>query len=148
MPVINSGEPLYVIEFSTEHSLLVIVAALMVTVAWSVFSRKGKTLTLIKNVRRHAQQYLDLEYHGHPKAREETYRRLLVEEGALLRLPPKQQSLIVDQQQLLDLLDEAHRVHLEFVERHPAEFPNGNIGEQHPRLDTESFRSPSSPSEV
>ena len=44
-----------------------IVAALMVTVAWSVFSRKGKTLTLIKNVRRHAQQYLDLEYHGHPK---------------------------------------------------------------------------------
>ncbi len=145
VPFLNSGQPVNVIEIDTETSLMVIVATLLLTVVWSLFSKKGKTLTLIKNTRRHAQQYLDLDYYDKPQAREHAYRTLLAEEGALSKLPPQQQALIEDQQQLLDLLDEAHRVHEEYVDKHPSAFPNGNSADGRPRLDTNAFRSPSSP---
>lgn len=148
LPFINSGEPVPVIELTTEMSLLVIVGALLVTVVLSLFSRKGKALTLIKNTRRHAQQYLDLEYHGDPRAREDAYRHLLAEEGSLLGLSPSQQALIHDEQQLLDLLDEAHRVHSEYLKAHPKAFPQGDVARDLPRLDTDAFRSPTSPPEA
>lgn len=147
LPFLNGGEPIPVFEITTEASLMVIVVALGITVLWSLASRKGKTLTLIKNTRRHAREYLDLDYHGDPKVREEAYRRLLAEERALTELPIAQQAHIEDEQQLLDLLDEAHLLHDHYVEHHPEQFPDGDPVKTHPRLDTDSFRSPTSPSE-
>lgn len=140
LPVINGGHHVPVFEINTQLSLTFIVAVLGVTVVASLASPKGKALTTIKNVRRHARQYLDLEYVADPAHRETLYRRLLDEEQALIALPAAFRGLIHGEQELLDLLDEAHRVHGDYVDDHPAHFPSGDPTSGVPRLDTRAFR--------
>ena len=111
VPFINDGQPVSVVEIETGVSLGVIIGILVVVVIASLFSARGRTLTTIRNVRRHAGQYLDQAYLVDPGRREELYARVLREERELLTMPEDQRSLIHDEQALLDLLDEAHRVH-------------------------------------
>ena len=72
--------------------------------------------------------------------REAGYRRFLTEEQALLALRPAYRGLIHGEQDLLDLLDQAHRVHDAQVAAHPLRYPDGDPHAATPRLDTDAFR--------
>ncbi len=140
VPFINGGHHVEVIEVTTQQSLLVIVVSLLVVVVASLMSPKGKALTVIKNTRRHAKQYLDLEYEVDQEVREQNYRRLAKEEQQLLEIQPKFKFLIHGEKELLDLLDEAHHVHDEYILEHPQAYPDGDWASGYDRLDTGHYR--------
>ena len=111
LPLVNGGRHVPVSQITTQQSLAVIVGTLTVTVIASLASPKGKALTTIRNVRRHAHQYLDEDFLGDPALRDAHFDRLVREEDLLLALPARFHPLIRDEQELLDLLAEAHRAH-------------------------------------
>ncbi|MEV4563594.1 TerC family protein [Nonomuraea sp. NPDC049419] len=108
VPFINEGQPVKVVEISTGLSLTVIIGVLLVTVVASLASPRGRARNVVSVVRRHAQQYLDVEHD--PEVREEIYRRLLAEEARLADLPPKHCDLAADER-LVALLRRAHAEH-------------------------------------
>ncbi|MGP4094625.1 TerC family protein [Nonomuraea sp. KM90] len=109
VPFINDGEPVPVVEISTGLSLSVIIGVLLVTVVASLASAKGRAQNTVSVVRRHAQQYLDVEQD--PEVREEIFRRLLAEEAQLRKLPEKYRRQIRDEDRLMALLRRAHEEH-------------------------------------
>lgn len=140
VPFINNGEHVPVIEITTQLSLGVIIVSLLVTVAFSLMSKKGVALSIIKNARRMATNYLDADYSSSPRSREALYRQMLDEEQKLLALAPEQQELMSDEHELLDLLDEAHLVHDAYVADNPEAYPNGDPLGGRPKVDTNAFR--------
>ncbi|GAA3098987.1 TerC/Alx family metal homeostasis membrane protein [Nonomuraea salmonea] len=108
VPFVNDGQPVKVVEISTGLSLTVIIGVLLVTVVASLASPRGRARNVVSVVRRHAQQYLDVEHD--PEVREEIYRRLLAEEARLADLPPKHRDLAADER-LVALLRRAHAEH-------------------------------------
>jgi len=140
LPFINGGQHVPVPEITTQLSLGVIVVSLLITVVASLLSPKGKVLTLLNNARRHAVQYLDLEFEETPAVREQTYGRLMREEQELKAIPARYHALIQGEQELMRLLDEAHRRHGDYREYNPAEFEDKaphHLGEP---FDTAPFR--------
>ncbi len=123
---INGGQHVDVIEISTGVSLTVIIGVLVVTVIGSLWSPRGKARTAINNARRHATQYLDLDYEADPAIREENYRSLLREEQEVLALPDRYSKMVGNEGALLDLLGEAHRTHDAYVEQRPGQYPDGD----------------------
>ena len=140
LPFINGGEHVPVFEVTTELSLAVIVGTLIVVIFFSLVSPKGKALTTIKNARRHAKQYLDTGFEADPDQREKNYRALLKEEQALLAMPEKYHEEIFREQELLDLLDEAHATHDRYVEANPERFVTHDRLQGQTKLDTASYR--------
>ncbi len=140
LPFINGGQHLPVPEITTQLSLAVIVVSLLVTVVASLLSPRGKVLTLINNARRHAVQYLDLEFEEDAAVREQTYGRLMQEEQQLKEVPARYHAMLEAEQELIRLLDEAHRRHGDYRAYNPAEFADKaphHLGEP---LDTTPFR--------
>jgi tellurite resistance protein TerC len=117
LPFINEGSPVPVVEISTGLSLSLIVACLVVTVAASLLSPRGKAQTAVAGARRHAERYLDLDYEADQLLREQTYARLQRETAALTLLPEEQRRHLRQQDELLDLLKRANQVHDERVDR-------------------------------
>ncbi|MCF6474409.1 TerC family protein [Nonomuraea sp. MG754425] len=113
VPFINDGEPVPVVEISTGLSLSVIIGVLVVTVVASLASPKGRAQNTVSAVRRHAQEYLDVEHD--PERRAELFAKLGAEEEQLRRLPAKYRRRIPEQDRLTDLL---HRVHEEHTRTH------------------------------
>jgi integral membrane protein TerC family protein len=109
VPFINGGEPIDVVEISTGLSLVIIVTVLVVTVAVSLLSSKGRAQTYVTAARRHAHEFLDVE--TDPAYCDEIFHRLLNEEANLRRLPEKYRARIRAQDELMRLLREAHEVH-------------------------------------
>ena len=60
LPFINHGEPVHVVEISTEMSLMVIVGVLIITVLASLLSPKGRALQTIQRVQALSEKYLAL----------------------------------------------------------------------------------------
>lgn len=137
---INGGEPVPVVEIGIGLSLAVIGAVLLITVVTSLRSPKGKALTVIKNAHRHAVQYLDLDFETNPMLREMNYRQLLSEEKALLQIPAKYEHLLYAEQALLDLLDQAHFVHDNYMKTNGKQHFGKDPFAGHVRLDTSRFR--------
>ncbi|TDC89796.1 TerC family protein [Nonomuraea deserti] len=106
VPFINDGEPVPVIEITTGLSLLVILGVLLVTVAASLVSGRGRAQNAVSAARRHAQEYLEVE--RDPDVREQLYQRLLAEEEQLKRLPEKHRRWIREEESLMTLLRRAH----------------------------------------
>jgi tellurite resistance protein TerC len=117
VPFINDGEPVSLLEISTQLSLVVIIAVLVVTVVASLLSPMGKARTAIANARHHATAYLDSEYTHDPAERERIFRKLLGERDQILVLGPKYRQLARDEPALIDLLDRAAASHDEAVDR-------------------------------
>ena len=140
VPFINDGNPVSVIEVTTGQSLIVICVILVITVIASLMSQKGKILTVISSVRRHAKQYLDMDYEADPTLREVNYLQLLEEEQALMAIPEEYKHLLQDEQKLLDLLDEAHQMHDTYMAQNQTRYPKGDATASKPRLDTASYR--------
>jgi tellurite resistance protein TerC len=113
VPFINDGEPVSVVEISTGLSLTVILGVLTVTVIASLASPKGKAQNAVAAARRHAIEYLEVE--PDPAVCDEIYLKLLMEEQQIRRLPERYKARIRAQEELMALLDRAHRTHRERI---------------------------------
>jgi tellurite resistance protein TerC len=106
LPFINQGEPVNVAEISTGLSLMVIFGVLIVTVIASLTSTWGRAQNVIAQARLLATQYCEVQ--DDPPCREETFRKLLVEEAKLKALPEKYRARIREEEKLMALLKRAH----------------------------------------
>jgi tellurite resistance protein TerC len=109
VPFVNDGEPIEVVEISTGVSLSLIIGLLVVTVVASLLSPKGRAQTYVAAARRHAREFLDVE--TDPAYCDVIFHRLLDEEAHLKRLPEKYRRRIREQDELMELLRQAHGVH-------------------------------------
>ena len=117
LPFINDGQPVPVVEISTATSLAVIVGVLVITVVASLLSKAGKAQTSINNARRHAVNYLDLEYTADVAERERIYRMLTAEEAQIMTMDLKSRTKAKDIDKIRELVAEAHRQHEEYLAR-------------------------------
>ena len=111
LPFINGGEPVPVVEISTGLSLTVILGVLVVTVVASMVSPKGKAHAAISGARRHATDYVDLEYTADQGERNRIFARLVAEEEAIRALQPKYRQWVRNEDELMALLRRAHAEH-------------------------------------
>lgn len=119
LPFINDGEPVPVVEISTGLSLTVILGVLAVTVIASIFSPKGKAKTAVRGAKRHATEYMDLDYETDINEREKIFTRMVEEEKMLRELPEKYKRLIRNETEFMDLIRKAHAAHGAAVDREP-----------------------------
>jgi tellurite resistance protein TerC len=111
LPFINDGEHVNVVEVSTQVSLSVILGVLVVTVLASIFSPKGKAKNAVSGARRHANEYLDLNYETDMVERDKIFAKMCREEDQIRKLPEKYKRLVRNETQFLDLLRRAHVEH-------------------------------------
>lgn len=117
LPFINDGEHVNVIEISTGTSLAVILGVLTVTVLASVLSPKGKAKNMVSGAKRHAGEYVDLNYETDIRERERIFDKMVREEEELRKLPEKYKRLIRNETEFMDLLRKAHTEHDQALER-------------------------------
>ncbi|WP_400159853.1 TerC family protein [Arthrobacter sp. BPSS-3] len=117
LPFINDGEHVNVIEVSTGASLLVILGVLTITVLASIFSPKGKAKNAVSGAKRHAVEYLDLNYETDITERERIFAKMVAEEQQLQSLPEKYKSLVHHETEFKDLLHRAHAEHDKALQR-------------------------------
>ncbi|WP_104044750.1 TerC family protein [Arthrobacter sp. ZGTC412] len=111
LPFINDGEHVNVVEVSTEVSLSVILGVLVVTVLASIFSPKGKAKNAVSGAKRHAIEYLDLNYETDMVERDKLFAKMCREEDQIRQLPEKYKRLVRNETQFLELLRSAHIEH-------------------------------------
>jgi tellurite resistance protein TerC len=111
LPFINDGEHVNVVEVSTEVSLGVILGVLVVTVLASIFSPKGKAKNAVSGARRHAVEYLDLNYETDMVERDKIFAAMCREENQIRKLPEKYKKLIRNETEFMGLLRSAHAEH-------------------------------------
>jgi tellurite resistance protein TerC len=109
VPFINDGQPVNVVEISTELSLTVILGVLAVTIVGSLISPKGRAQHAVAAARRHATEYLEIETDS--ARREEIFAKLLAEEAEIRKLPDKYRARIREEDKLMALLGRAHADH-------------------------------------
>lgn len=117
LPFINGGEPVPVVEISTGTSLGVILGVLTATILASVLSPKGKAKHMIAGAKRHATEYVDLNYETDIAEREVIFNKMVREEAELKKLPEKYKRLIRDETEFMNLLRQAHAEHDQALER-------------------------------
>ncbi|MCV7400668.1 TerC/Alx family metal homeostasis membrane protein [Mycobacterium fragae] len=111
IPFINGGNPVPVGEVSTTLSLTVIIAILIITTLTSLLSARGRAQNAVAGARRHAMEYLNLDYEADPAEREKIFARLVAEEDQITALPTKYRTRIRKEKELTELLERAHRAH-------------------------------------
>ncbi|WP_213576690.1 TerC family protein [Rhodococcus sp. USK13] len=117
LPFVNGGEPVDVVEVSTMVSLGVIIGVLVITVIASLSSQKGRAQSAIAGARRHAANYVDLDYTADAEERERIYNKLVKEEQQLKSLDPKFKKMVREETALLELIKRAHADHDAFLNR-------------------------------
>ncbi|NHU45676.1 TerC family protein [Rhodococcus opacus] len=117
LPFVNDGEPVNVIEISTFASLAVIIGILVITVIASLTSKRGRAQSAIAGARRHAINYLDLDYTADLAERERMYDKLRGEEEQLKKLDPKFKKMVREETALMDLIKRAHQEHDAFLKQ-------------------------------
>jgi tellurite resistance protein TerC len=111
LPFINDGDPVPVVEVSTGVSLLVILGVLVVTILASIFSPKGKAKNAVSGARRHALEYLDLNYETDIVERDRIFAKMVREEDQIRKLPEKYKRLVRNETEFMDLLRSAQAEH-------------------------------------
>ncbi len=111
LPFVNDGQHVNVVEVSTGVSLSVILGVLVVTVVASIFSPKGKAKNAVSGAKRHAVEYLDLNYETDMVERDKIFARMCREEAQIRKLPEKYKRLIRNETEFLELLRNAHDEH-------------------------------------
>ncbi|PBC58331.1 TerC family protein [Rhodococcus sp. ACPA1] len=117
LPFVNDGEPVNVIEISTFASLAVIIGILVITVIASLTSKRGRAQSAIAGARRHAINYLDLDYTADLAERERMYDKLRGEEEQLKKLDPKFKKMVREETALMDLIKRSHQEHDAFLKQ-------------------------------
>ncbi len=120
LPFINDGQPVRVIEITTEQSLIAIIGILVVTVIVSLSSPKGKAKTAVTALRQQLAAYLD--QHGTMSASERSaaYDRVVAAERRVMALEPRLRRLIREPDQLRARIAEAHALNAAGEEKAPA----------------------------
>lgn len=111
LPFINDGEHVNVVEVSTAVSLSVILGVLVVTVLASIFSPKGKAKNAVSGAKRHATEYLDLNYETDMAERDKLFAKMCREEDQIRKLPEKYKRLVRHETEFMELLRNAHDEH-------------------------------------
>ncbi|MGH3961485.1 TerC/Alx family metal homeostasis membrane protein [Mycobacterium sp.] len=111
VPFVNGGKPVPVVEPGTTVSLMVIIVILVITMVTSLLSARGRAQNAVAGARRHATEYLDRHYEVDLVERHRIFARLLTEERQIRALPAKYRSRIRHEDELMDLLQQAHRAH-------------------------------------
>ncbi|KNH21739.1 transporter [Arthrobacter sp. ZBG10] len=111
VPFINDGEPVNVVEFSTGLSLSVILGVLVITILASIFSPKGKAKNAVSGAKRHATEYLDLNYETNMGERDKIFAKMCREEQQIRSLPEKYKRLIRNETEFIALIKKAHAEH-------------------------------------
>ena len=111
LPFINDGGHVNVVEVSTGLSLSVILGVLVLTILASVFSPKGKAKNAVSGARRHATEYVDLNYETDMAERDKIFAKMVREEDQIRKLPEKYKRLVRNETEFLDLVRKAHDEH-------------------------------------
>ena len=111
VPFINGGHPVPVAEVNTAVSLTVIIVILVITTVASLVSPRGRAQSAVAGARRHAAEYVNEGDETDPVERERLFARMLAEEDQITALPMKYRSRIRREEQLRDLLGQAHQAH-------------------------------------
>ncbi|WP_285250481.1 TerC family protein [Pseudarthrobacter sp. fls2-241-R2A-168] len=111
LPFINDGQHVNVVEVSTEVSLGVILGVLLLTILASVFSSKGKAKNAVSGAKRHANEYLDLNYETDMAERDKIFAAMCREEDQIRKLPEKYKKLVRNETEFMNLLRSAHAEH-------------------------------------
>ena len=98
LPFINHGEPVHVIEISTETSLMVIVGILIITVLVSLFSPKGRALQTIQRVQALSEKYLALPDDAPAAERADITARWQQETEKLNAIPQKLRDELIEKE--------------------------------------------------
>jgi tellurite resistance protein TerC len=109
VPFLNGGESIHVFQISTGLSLGIIVGVLFVTVVMSLLSARGRAQMYTAAARRHALAFLDIE--TDPAYCDEIFHNLLVEEDRLKSLPERYRARVRAEEDLMGLLQRAHKLH-------------------------------------
>ncbi|MEV7132518.1 TerC family protein [Arthrobacter sp. NPDC093128] len=117
LPFINDGQHVNVLEISTGLSLIIIIGVLVITVLASIYSPKGKAKNMVSRAKRHATDYVDLNYETDIAEREAIFNKMVHEEQELRKLPEKYKRLIRNQTEFMDLIKQAHAEHDEALHR-------------------------------
>ncbi|MBN8739293.1 MAG: transporter [Lysobacterales bacterium 69-70] len=100
LPFINEGRPVDVIEIGSGQSLALILAILIVTVAVSLCSPKGRTKAIVSALRRDVAEYLALPMSAAAARREELHARIASRTRQVEALPAALRALIRNPVQL------------------------------------------------
>lgn len=111
LPFINDGKHVNVVEVSTVVSLGVILGVLVVTILASIFSPKGKAKNAVSGARRHATEYMDLNYETDMAERDKIFAKMCREEDQIRKLPEKYKRLVRNETEFMELLRNAHAEH-------------------------------------
>ena len=111
LPFINDGEPVPVIEISTWTSLVVIVSILMVTVAASLWSPKGKAKVAVSALRQKVADYLSLRDDAAPVLRRSVFDELVRAQQRVDALEPRFKAMVKRPDVLQYDLERAHEAH-------------------------------------
>lgn len=111
LPFINDGETVRVVEIDTGLSLVVIVAILLVTIAMSLLSPKGKAKVAVAALRRHATAYLDVDEGADAAERERIHRDLVAAQARVDALEPRFLAMIRHPHRLRADVERAHALH-------------------------------------
>ncbi len=113
---INDGDPVKVIEITTQMSLVFIVGVLAVTVAFSLLSPRGRAMAIIRATEDLAERYLALPADAPAEERTRINNQLAAKLGRMPQIPDRLKSeLIENEQHYRDLLHRAHGRHEKFL---------------------------------
>lgn len=116
LPFINEGEHVPVFEITTGISLTVIIGVLVVTVLASLYSPKGRAMSVISATEMLSQRYLELPADATDAQREAISRKLTRQ---LRRMPQVsdelKDELITDKRRYMDVLDQVHGEHIGYL---------------------------------
>ncbi|SDB90545.1 tellurite resistance protein TerC [Raineyella antarctica] len=118
LPFINAGEPVPVLEITTQMSLVFILGVLAVTVLFSLYSPRGRAMAIIRATEDLAERYLALPADAPLEERTRINRQLGQKLGGMPRIPDHLKSeLIENEQHYRDLIHRAHGEHQDFLSR-------------------------------
>lgn len=99
LPFINRGEPVHVIEITTDTSLTVIVGILIITVLVSLLSPKGRALQTIQRVQALSEKYLALPDDAPAAERADITARWQQETEKLNAIPAKLREELIEKEE-------------------------------------------------
>jgi tellurite resistance protein TerC len=108
---VNDGQPVHVVDVSTPGTPRVTLGVLVVTILAAIISPKGKAKNAVSGAKRHATEYLDLNYETDMAERDKIFARMCWEEEQIRKLPEKYKRLIHNETAFMELLRSAHAEH-------------------------------------
>ena len=113
---INGGEPVQVVEITTSLSLSVIIGILVVTVLASLYSPRGRAMSVVTATETLSERYLQLPTEATKAQRDAISRRLARQLERMPRVSDRlKDELIADKRRYLELLHQVHGEHLDYL---------------------------------